>query len=305
MAELEIRRFGRTEMRVKAMGLGCGPLGEARHTDQEAIECVRRAIELGINFVDTSPLYGESERRVGLALEGGYRDAIYLETKIGTHPLRRGDYSAEATKWSVGNSLQLLKTDYLDSVLIHDPDDIEDPLRPGRCLDTLLKMKEEGVIGFVGLGVRSHAFHRRIIETGLSDISLSYLDYTLLNQSAAETVMPLAAKHDVGLILASILGSGGGALTGARAPGRSCRARDVGMVPRSGCRHSPFGHPLLPGSTDWGHDHARAGNQATRRRLLSAGNHGSRPRDLARVQGPVWRSACRSLAKHSGSAEHG
>jgi aryl-alcohol dehydrogenase-like predicted oxidoreductase len=257
MAELEIRRFGRTEMRVRALGLGCAPFGEPRHTDQDAIEGIRRAIELGINFLDTSPLYGESERRVGLALEGGYRDAIYLETKIGTHPLRRGDYSAEATKWSVGNSLKLLKTDYLDSVLIHDPSDIEDPLGSGRCLDTLLKMKEEGIIGFVGLGVRSHAFHRRVIETGLADISLTYLDYTLLDQSAAQTVMPLAAKHDVGIILASILGSGGGSLTGREPQGNStahamwewCRDHgvDVRHLAIQFCLAAPIGGMIMPG----------------------------------------------------------
>ena len=257
MAELEIRRFGRTEMRVKALGLGCAPFGEPRHTDQDAIEGIRRAIELGINFLDTSPLYGESERRVGLALEGGYRDAIYLETKIGTHPLRRGDYSAEATKWSVGNSLKLLKTDYLDSVLIHDPADIEDPLGSGRCLDTLLKMKEEGIIGFVGLGVRSHAFHRRIIETGLADISLTYLDYTLLDQSAAQTVMPLAAKHDVGIILASILGSGGGSLTGREPQGNPtahamwewCRDHgvDIRHLSIQFCLAAPIGGMIMPG----------------------------------------------------------
>lgn len=257
MAELEIRRFGRTEMRVKAMGLGCGPLGEPRRTDQEAIECVRRAIELGINFLDTSPLYEESERRVGLALEGGYREAIYLETKIGTHPLRRGDYSAEATKWSVDNSLKLLKTAYLDSVLIHDPDNIEDPLGPGRCLDTLLRMKEEGIIGFVGLGVRSHTFHRRVIETGLSDISLTYLDYTLLNQSAAETVIPLAAKHDIGIILASILGSRHGPLTGREPQGDPLahamwawgreRGVDIRHLAIQFCLAAPINGMIMPG----------------------------------------------------------
>ena len=208
MAELETRRLGRTEMRPKALGLGCASFGRPHHTDRDAIEGIRRAIELGIHFLDTSPLYGESERRVGLALEGGWRDKVYLQTKTGTHPERRYDYSAEATRWSVQNSLKLLKTDTLDAVLIHDPPDIEDPLAPGRALDELLKMKEEGIVRHIGLGVRSHDFHRRAIETGHIEIVLSYLDYTLLNQSVAKTTIPLTEKHDVGLILASILGSG-------------------------------------------------------------------------------------------------
>lgn len=208
MAELETRRLGRTEMRPKALGLGCAWFGAAHHTDRDAIEGVRRAIELGINFLDTSPLYEESERRVGLALEGGWREKVYLETKTGTHPERRGDYSAEATRWSVQNSLKLLKTEYLDSVLIHDPEDIEDPLAPGHALDELLKMKEEGIVRHIGLGVRSHDFHRRAIETGHIEIVLSYLDYTLLDQSVTRTTIPLAEKHDVGLILGSVLGMG-------------------------------------------------------------------------------------------------
>jgi aryl-alcohol dehydrogenase-like predicted oxidoreductase len=221
MTELPRRRLGRTEMRPRALGLGCAFFGQPYHTDEDAIEGVRRAIELGIDYVDTSPLYGESERRVGLALQGGYREKVYLQTKTGTHPARRQDYTAEGTRWSVENSLTLLKTDYLDAVLIHDPKDIEVPLAPGHALDELLKMKEEGVVRHIGLGVRSHAFHRRAIETGHIEIILTYLDYTLLDQSAAQTTLPLAAQHDVGIILGSILAMG---RLGGREPQHDARA---------------------------------------------------------------------------------
>ncbi len=202
MAELEVRRLGRTEMRPKALGMGCASL--ASHSEKEAIEAVERAFELGINFFDTSPAYGDSEKKLGIALQNGKRDKIYLQTKAGTHPQRRG-YTAQDIRWSVENSLKMLKTDYLDSVLIHDPKDIEVPLAPGYALDELLKMKDEGIIGYVGLGVRQHEFHKRAIETGKIDIVLTYLDYTLLDQSAAQTVIPAAKKYDVGIILASIL----------------------------------------------------------------------------------------------------
>ncbi len=205
---LPTRRLGRTELTPKALGLGCAPFGGSNVDDEQVIEATHRAIELGINFVDTSPLYQQSERRMGLALEGGWREKVYLQTKTGTHPDRAYQYSAEATQWSVENSLRLLKTDYFDSVLIHDPPDIEDPLSPGRALDVLLKMKDKGIVRHVGLGMRDHGAHRRAIESGLIDIVLTFLDYTLLDQSAARTTMPLARKHDVGLILASPLGMG-------------------------------------------------------------------------------------------------
>lgn len=208
MAELERRRLGNTGMTPKALGLGCAFFGGSNVTDEEAVAGIRRAIELGLDYLDTSPLYSESERRVGLALEGGWREQIYLQTKTGTHPQRRGDFSAAATRWSVENSLRRCKTDYLDSVLIHDPPDIETPLAPGCALDELLKMKDQGLIGHLGLGVRQHDFHRKAIETGHVEIVLSYLDYTLLDQSVAATTLPLARERGVGIILASALGMG-------------------------------------------------------------------------------------------------
>ena len=101
--------------------MGGAGFGRNEITDDQAIEAVHRAIELGINYLDTSPLYGESERRVGLALNGGWRRKVYLATKTGTHPEWRGDYSASGTRRSVENSLRLLKADYLDVCLVHAP----------------------------------------------------------------------------------------------------------------------------------------------------------------------------------------
>ena len=86
-------------------------------------------------------------------------------------------------------------------------------MTPGCALDTLLEMKAEGyTVRHIGAGVRSHEFHKELIETGHIDIILTFLDYTLLSQSVAETTLPLARQHDVGIILASPLGMG--SLTG-------------------------------------------------------------------------------------------
>jgi aryl-alcohol dehydrogenase-like predicted oxidoreductase len=198
-------------------------MGMPDRTDENAIQGIRLAIEHGVNYVDTSPAYAESERRVGLALHGGWRDRIYLQTKTGTHPAHRGDYSAEGTRRSVENSLRLLRTDYLDAVLIHDPDDVDVPLSPGFALDELLKLKAQGLIRHVGIGCREHGYHRRAIETGHIDIVLTFLDYTLLDQSAAETTLPLARQHDVGVQLASVFGCWSGTLSGIE-PTDSARA---------------------------------------------------------------------------------
>ena len=65
MFELEVRRLGRTEMTPRALGLGGGHLGYPEQSDENAVRTLREAIERGIDFVDTSPYYGESERRFG------------------------------------------------------------------------------------------------------------------------------------------------------------------------------------------------------------------------------------------------
>ena len=67
-------------MMPRALGLGCAFFGGDQSSDADTVEGVRRAIELGIDYLDTSPLYGESERRVGLALESGWREKIHLQT---------------------------------------------------------------------------------------------------------------------------------------------------------------------------------------------------------------------------------
>ena len=201
---LPIRRMGRTGMTPTALGLGAAWLNQC--SESETISTILRAIELGINYIDTYP--GHNEERWGKALQNGRREQIYLQAKVGTHPQRRKDFSVEGTRWSVEQSLRSLQTDYLDAVLIHDPIQIEDAIAPNRALDELVRMKEAGLIGSIGLGVRSHDFHRSAIETGQIDIILTFLDYTLLDQSVAETTLPLARQHDVGIILASVFGMG-------------------------------------------------------------------------------------------------
>jgi len=284
MIQLELRRLGRTEMRATAIGIGCASLGMPDRTDEAGIRAVRRALELGTNYLDTSPAYGESERRVGLALRGGWREKIYLQTKTGTHPQRRGDYSTEGTRWSVENSLRLLGTDYLDAVLIHDPADIEVPLAPGHALDELLRMKERGLVRHVGLGCRQHRFHKRTIETGLLDLALTYLDYTLLDQSAAETTLPLAKEYEVGVQLASVFGCWAGVLTG-KEPENPAGPCDVELVPTARAEHPPPRPALRARRPRRRHRDRRLRHARARRGSLQRCTYAGAAGEVARVQG--------------------
>jgi D-threo-aldose 1-dehydrogenase len=210
------RRLGRAGFEIRPFGLGSASLGSDRATDEAAVATVRRALELGIDFIDTSAGYGmgESERRIGLALTPADRRRIRLQTKAGTGTQPK-DYRGDAIRRSVEASLKRLRTSYLDVCLIHDPDDFGPVVAAGGGIEALVRLKEEGVIGATGLGVRSHALHRRAIADGRFDVILTYLDYTLLSQTA-EPLIAEAAAAGVGVVIGAPLATG--LLAGGDAP---------------------------------------------------------------------------------------
>lgn len=208
----EKRVLGSTGLWVTPLGIGGAYLGRVDNGIDEELgaETVLRGLELGINLIDTSPMYmgGVSERIVGAALRewarrGGLRKDIVLETKTGTRD-RAHDYSYDHTMYSVDTSLKALQTDYVDIMLVHDPEDMAPILAEGGALDALVQLKEQGVIHHIGLGARPHAFHRRMMETGLGEVSLTFRDYNLLDQSAVEGVIEPAMAHGVGVFNAMI-----------------------------------------------------------------------------------------------------
>ena len=203
------RLLGRTGLRVTPIGLGGGWLGYDGKTLHEdiGVATVLRALELGVNLIDTSPAYGhgESERIIGIALRewfsrGNARDSVVISSKTGTRPGSKGDYSAQATYRSVELSLKSLGLDAIDVLHIHDPQRLEPALEPGGALDALKDLRSRGVIRAIGLGVRNLDFHRRCIETGELDVSLTYGDYNLLRQDAAQDMLPLAQARRVGVL---------------------------------------------------------------------------------------------------------
>ena len=187
MVSLAKRRLGRTGLEVTEIGfggVGVGGLYGGDVTDRQAVETVEAVLASGINFLDTSPFYAESERRLGLALSGVPRGSYILSSKTGTHPDRWQDYTRDGTLWTVENTLKLLKTDRLDLLLVHDPETMEPVLAPGGALETLEDLRRQGVISYIGLGQRRHDFHRQAIDTGRFDVILTYNDYHVTRTTA-------------------------------------------------------------------------------------------------------------------------
>lgn len=205
------RVLGRTGQVVSEVGIGGAALSEGLYgqqtSEEEAIGALRRGVELGITYIDTSAGYGQSEERIGRALESLNRDALFLATKTGTCT-RPKDYSREGTLRSVERSLQRLKTDHLDLLQIHDPSERELDVafdEKHGALAALLSLKEQGVIGVIGIGVRQHPFLQRAIQHGAFDTILTYADFNLARQTAREALFAQAHERGVAIILGSPL----------------------------------------------------------------------------------------------------
>ena len=211
------RRLGRLDMELTVLGLGGASLGLMRDRDTSPVErgeiaaaTVRTAVELGINYIDTSPLYqgGVAERSLGIALgslNAAERASLHVSTKVGTRPGMEGRYDRASVLASLEQSREALGREYLDIVFVHDPKSeqhVEAILRPGGAADTILELKRKGGVGALGLGVRTHRWQRRCIEDGRFDVVLLPYDYSLARDSA-RPLIELAQARGVGVVSAS------------------------------------------------------------------------------------------------------
>lgn len=214
---LPCRKLGRTGLEVTVLGLGGAFLGAARDRDNPPAEraeiarqTVRTAVELGINYVDTSPFYQDevAERSLGIALgalSAQQRERVHISTKVGTRLGMFGRYDRESVRTSLAISREALGRDYLDIVFVHDPasdEHVDQILAAGGAAETIEDLKAAGTVGALGLGVRNHRWHRRCIEDGRFDVVLLPYDYTPARDSA-RSVIELARQHDIGVVNAS------------------------------------------------------------------------------------------------------
>ena len=127
---MRYRILGRTDLQVSELGMGglfVSKLGAER---EEARRAVHRALELGVNYIDTAPGYLDSEEVLGFALQG-VKQPYILSTKLGGRPQPFDPQDKNALRRSVEESLRLLHRDYIDILLIHEPD------RPGQYLSLI------------------------------------------------------------------------------------------------------------------------------------------------------------------------
>ncbi len=197
------RRWGKSNIMIPVIPFGTQGFGNhfGFVSDDDACKLIRRAVDIGVNHFDSARCYGDSLRKLGLAIKEGVvkRDEIIISGRVCCH-IGDVDYSAEHAIADVEDQLEILGTDHFDAVLIHDPREIDPTLAKGGTLEGLLKLKSRGLTHNVGYGMNPHAFHLKAIESGNVDVMLTFNDYNLLGQTAAQDILPAAAEKDIGVI---------------------------------------------------------------------------------------------------------
>ena len=291
-----LRRLGTTRAEVTQLGFGGAALGNLFRAvpEADAREAVEEAFSLGVRYFDTAPYYGYglSEHRIGAVLRSTAREEFTLSTKVGRvlradlvqsrgtefrDPLPFGavfDYGYDATWRSLEDSLQRLGLGRIDIALIHDLDpSVHEPDAHARylaqardgALRALAEMREQGIVAAIGLGINDWRAAERFVRECDVDVVLLAGRYTLLEQAAAKSLLPLCEQRRVSVVIGGPFNSGvlagdrAGTYDYAPAPG-SVRAR-VARLREVCARHDvplgaaalqfPFGQPsvvsVIPG----------------------------------------------------------
>jgi len=212
---MEYRRFGKTEWEVSEIGMGgswfYGRPEEGKLPVSHGVGVVERALELGVNYFDTAPLYGQgqSEEVLGTALRG-VSESHFLATKVGYLP-EPFDYTRDSVWRGLDASLRRLGRERVDLLQIHEAEKAgwEGIFGKGRTLEALVEMQEQGITQFIGLtGSDLSLMRKALSESALFASVLTFCKYDLLTQDAKSELVPGAVEEDVALVAASPLHGG-------------------------------------------------------------------------------------------------
>ena len=204
--EMPQRKLGKTGVKISAFSLGGQGALEYDNTKENSLKIIQRAYELGINYFDTSPIYGNSEKYYGEALKGIRKD-VFLASKTDN---RTRDGSLKLLE----RSLKRLKTDYLDLWQIHHLDDSDEVLEVDKksgALQALIEMKEQKVVKFLGFtghenpDVLISMSKRYPFDTALFPVNAADKN---MKKSFISDFMPIAKDQNIGIIGMKVFSQG-------------------------------------------------------------------------------------------------
>ena len=211
---MEYRRLGRTGFDVSLLSLGSGGarvLGQALgYSQAQQTALVRRALDLGVNLIDTSAQYRDSEAILGRALAGVPRDSYFLATKWLALEDGRLVPDPKLLTAGVEESLSRLRTDYVDVMMFHGPMPDEYPDIVGKVYPAMARLREQGKVRAVGISTRyamdpAQATGDLALERNPDLFDVIMLKYGILNQHAAARMLPRAIEQGVGVMNMAVI----------------------------------------------------------------------------------------------------
>lgn len=208
---MRYRTFGRTGLRVSTVSMGANRIGDAGSGPEVWPPLVQRALELGVNFFDTSISYnqGRSEAVLG-HVTSRWPSPTHISTKVGFHidweaeaDSQKRDYSAAAIRRDVRGQLARLRRDSIDIYLLHSPT-ISD-LEHSDYAAAIDELKRDGSVKWFGISTSSHESGVWAIEHGADVLQI---EYDMLSPSAEEKLLPLARRENVGIMVRTPLARG-------------------------------------------------------------------------------------------------
>jgi predicted aldo/keto reductase-like oxidoreductase len=208
---LPTRTLGKTGISVSLLGLGGAHIGKPE--EGEALRIMHRAIEAGLTFFDNSWDYndGESERRMGKALADGRRQKVFLMTKLDGR-------TKDAAAGQLEQSLERLKTDYVDLIQVHEVIRHEDPTNvfaKGGAMEALIQAKKAGKVRFIGFtGHKSPSIHLAMLDMAdkhgfeFDTVQMPLNPMDPHYESFEEHVLPVLVKKHIGVLGMKSMGSG-------------------------------------------------------------------------------------------------
>lgn len=217
---MQYRQLGRTGLTVSEIGYGAWGIGASQWVgaqEDESVAALRRAIELGVNFVDTARGYGESERIVGRVLRD--HPDVLVATKVpprnmvwpapsGLHP--DDTYPGDHIRESVETSLAASGLEAFDILQLHVWSD--EWVGKGDWLETVADLRQEGKIRFFGVSINDYQPENALELIRSGTVDTVQVIYNAFHQQPEEHLLPAAAEHGVGVIVRVALDEGG--LTG-------------------------------------------------------------------------------------------
>jgi aryl-alcohol dehydrogenase-like predicted oxidoreductase len=207
---LEYRKLGETGMQVSVISLGTWAFGSewGMVSDEESYAALNRAIDLGVNFLDTADVYGDgrSERLIGKLLEERSEDEIFVATKAGRRldPHTAEGYSYDNLSRFVERSLENLRLEALDLLQLHCPP--TEAYRQDEIFKALDRLQQAGKVKNYGVSVEKVEEARMAL--GYPGVKTVQIIFNIFRQKPAEEFFPLAEEKNVGVIARVPLASG-------------------------------------------------------------------------------------------------